>query len=125
MLIAEKFEQILLDFLKVHHPRKIKKVPQIVEEFKGNEVELLKALCLKYGKDFNAIPELKDVLDAERPPAIEENIEVEADEPVAQLEVSTEELVEEVATVENEEEESDELDDAEDTVVENKEKKDA
>ena len=57
MLIVEKFEQILLDFFKVHHPRKIKKVPQLVEEFKGKEVEMLKALCIKYRKDFSVIPE--------------------------------------------------------------------
>ena len=117
MLIAEKFEQILLDFLKVYHPRKIKKVPEIVEEFKGNEVELLKALCVKYGKDFSAIPELKDVVGNERPPVIEEKIEVEVEVPVAQLE----EASEEVTPTENEEEESDELDDAEDTVVDNSE----
>jgi hypothetical protein len=110
MLIAEKFEQILLDFLKVHHPRKIKKVPQIVEEFKGNEVELLKAMCIKYGKDFSTIPELKDFLGNEKPPVIEEKAEVE--EPIAQIE----QTLEETPT-----EESDELDDAEDTVIEDSE----
>ncbi len=124
MLIAEKFEQILLDFLKVHHPRKIKKVPQIVEEFKGNEVELLKALCIKYGKDFSAIPELKDVVGNEKPPVIEQNVEVEADEPVAQLEEASEEVTEEVASTESEEEENDELDELDD-VEETEENKEA
>ena len=90
MLIAEKFEQILLDFLKVHHPRKIKKVPKIVDEFKGNELELLKALCIKYGKNFSAIPELKDIIGAEIPLAIENDIE---DEDVAiKIEESIDEL---------------------------------
>lgn len=90
MLIAEKFEQILLDFLKVNHPRKIKKVPKIVDEFKGNELELLKALCVKYGKDFSAIPELKDAIGNEIPPAIENDLKDE--EVVIQIEESIDEL---------------------------------
>jgi len=89
MLIAEKFEQILLDFLKVYHPRKIKKVPKIVDEFKGNELELLKALCVKYGKDFSAIPELKDAIGNEILPVIENDIEDE--KVVIQIEESIDE----------------------------------
>ena len=89
MIIAEKFEQILLDFLKVNHPRKVKKVPQIVDEFKGNELELLKALCIKYGKDFSAIPELKDAIENEMPPVIENDTDNE--EVVVKIEESIDE----------------------------------
>lgn len=103
MIIVEKFEQILLDFLKANHPRKVNKVPGIVEEFRGNEVELLKALCYRYRKDYSAIPELKKLIDSGQVPTpVVKEITTEEAEPTAQLEESNEE-------------ESDELDDVEET----------
>lgn len=122
MIIVEKFEQILLDFFKTHHPRKVNKVPGIVEEFKGNEVALLKALCEKYKKDYAVIPELKEAIDSGNIPSpapaleetAEEPAESEAPEVIAQIEEPTEST-----------EESDELDELDDVVesTEEEEKK--
>ncbi len=104
MIIVEKFEQILLDFLKVNHPRKVKKVPEIVKEFRGNEVALLKALCDRYQKDYTVIPNLKESIDIAQAQnqLVNEGSSEEEVEPIAQLEKENDD-------------DSDELDDVEET----------
>lgn len=55
MGLVNNFEQILKDFFFVNHPRQIKKIPQIVKEFKGQEREVMLLLCEKYNVDKNTI----------------------------------------------------------------------
>jgi hypothetical protein len=88
MLIVENIEQLLKDFFALHHPRQVKKVADIAKEFKGKEIELLKAICAKYKKDYSVFPGLEDALSTPAPAPVVE-------EPVAQLEEAEEEVIEE------------------------------
>lgn len=90
MLIVENIEQLLKDFFALHHPRQVKKVSDIAKEFKGQEIELLKAICAKYKKDYSVFPGLEETLSTPAPtPVIEEPV---VEEPVAQLEEETVEV---------------------------------
>lgn len=78
MLIVENFEKLLTDFFALHHPRQVKKVSAIASEFKGKEIEVLKALCTKYKKSHNAIPGLVEAIEEQakaKNVVIEEKIE--------------------------------------------------
>lgn len=48
MISQQNFKQLLKDFFTVNHPRQIKKIDAIANEFKGQEVEVLQYLCKKY-----------------------------------------------------------------------------
>lgn len=48
MSFIDNFEQTLNDFFFRYHPRQIKKIPQIISEFKGKEKEVMLLLCKTY-----------------------------------------------------------------------------
>jgi len=114
MSVVENFEKLLTDFFSLYHPRQVKKVGLIVQEFKGQEVAVLKALCDKYKKSYKVVPGLEDALAApalapliEEPVAIEEANEELADD-LDELEASNEVIEEEVEEEEEEVEEEEE-----------------
>lgn len=55
MAFADNFEETLKDFFFKKHPRQMKKIPQIISEFKGQEREVMQLLCKKYKVDPNTI----------------------------------------------------------------------
>jgi hypothetical protein len=63
MSITENFEKLLKNFFSLYHPRQLKKVGRIVQEFKGQEIMLLKVLCDKYKKAYTIIPGLNEKLE--------------------------------------------------------------
>ena len=117
MSVAQNFEKLLNDFFALYHPRQVKKVGALVQEFKGQEVSVLKALCDKYKKAYSVVPGLVDALEvpapapvaeapaqiAEAPEAEEEVVEEEA--PAAEEEVTEEPVAEEVSEEEEEDKE--------------------
>ena len=48
MGFSDNFEKTLKDFFFAKHPRQIKKIPEIIREFKGSEQEVMLLLCEKY-----------------------------------------------------------------------------
>jgi len=121
MSVAQNFEKLLNDFFALYHPRQVKKVGALVQEFKGQEVSVLKALCDKYKKAYSVVPGLVDALEVPAPapvveapaqieeaPEVEETVE-EEEAPVAEEEneepVAEEASEEEVAEEEEEEKE--------------------
>ena len=98
MAVVENFEKLLTDFFSLYHPRQVAKVGAIVQEFKGQEVVALKALCNKYKKAYKVVPGLEEALAAPAPtPIIEEPVvqkpELSSDsEELANEEPSAEEL---------------------------------
>ena len=117
MSVAEKFEKLLNDFFALYHPRQVKKVGRIVQEFKGKELMLLKVLCDKYKKAYTVIPGLNEELqELYSDPPEEETKEIETteesivdesanDEEVAEEEEEEEEEEEQEVVTETEEEE--------------------
>ena len=112
MSVAQNFEKLLNDFFALYHPRQVKKVGALVQEFKGQEASLLKALCDKYKKAYKVIPGLVEALDApapvvEAPAQIEEASEVEEESNEEEVEATEteEESSEEVVAEETQEEE--------------------
>ena len=63
MSLAENFEELLKNFFSLYHPRQVKKVGRIVQEFRGQEIMLLKVLCDKYKKAYTIIPGLNEKLE--------------------------------------------------------------
>ena len=115
MSIAKNFEKLLRNFFALYHPRQVKKVGRIVQEFKGQELMLLKVLCDKYKKAYTVIPGLNEELqELYADPPEEETKEIETKEDSIVDETSNEEIVseeeeevkeEEVVTETEEEEE--------------------
>ena len=112
MSVAEKFEKLLNDFFSLYHPRQVKKVGRIVQEFKGQELMLLKVLCDRYKKAYTVIPGLNEELqELYSDPPEEETKEIEMTEDSIVEESSNEEVLEEeeeeevVTETEEEEEE--------------------
>jgi len=112
MSVAKKFEKLLNDFFALYHPRQVKKVGRIVQEFKGQELMLLKVLCDKYKKAYTVIPGLNEELQElysdspeEEAKGIETTEESIVDEPANEEEVAEEEEEQEVVTETEEEEE--------------------
>ena len=62
MSVAKNFEKLLKDFFALYHPRQVKKVGRMVQEFKGQELMLLKVLCDRYKKAYTVIPGLNEEL---------------------------------------------------------------
>jgi hypothetical protein len=58
MSFEKKFKKNLTEFFTLHHPRQVKKVDKIAEEFKGNEVEVFLHLCRKYKVAKSKVPGL-------------------------------------------------------------------
>lgn len=106
MSVAQNFEKLLTDFFALYHPRQVKKVGAIVQEFKGQEVSVLKSLCDKYKKSYNVIPGLAESLQAPAP-VVEAPAQIEAaEEPeLTEEAVSSEEVVEEEVETESTSEE--------------------
>ena len=89
MSVVRDFEKLLTNFFNLYHPRQVKKVGAIAQEFKGQEVAVLKLLCDKYKKAYKVVPGLVDAIEVYTPqptPIIE---------PVTQIEEVEEEVVEE------------------------------
>jgi hypothetical protein len=63
MSITENFEKLLKNFFLLYHPRQLKKVGIIVQEFRGQEIMLLKVLCDRYKKAYTIIPGLNEKLE--------------------------------------------------------------
>ncbi len=63
MSLTENFEELLKNFFSLYHPRQVKKVGRIVQEFKGQEIMLLKVLCDRYKKAYTVIPGLNEELE--------------------------------------------------------------
>ena len=63
MSLIENFEELLKNFFSLYHPRQVKKVGRIVQEFKGQEIMLLKVLCDRYKKAYTVIPGLNEELE--------------------------------------------------------------
>ncbi len=115
MSVAKNFEKLLRNFFALYHPRQVKKVGRIVQEFKGQELMLLKVLCDKYKKAYTVIPGLNEELqELYADPPEEETKEIETKEDSIVDETSNEEIVseeeeevkeEEVVTETEEEEE--------------------
>ncbi len=114
MSVAENFEKLLNDFFALYHPRQVKKVARIVQEFKGQEIMLLKVLCDRYKKAYTAIPGLNEELEElYADPPEEEVKEIESSEDSIVDESAEEEILEEeeeevVTETEEEEEEEEE-----------------
>lgn len=62
MINAQNFKKLLNDFFRVYHPRQVKKVDAIAQEFMGKEVEVLKHLCIRYKVSFTNVPGLEEAL---------------------------------------------------------------
>lgn len=79
MSVSNNFKSLLTDFFSLYHPRQVAKVDAIVEAFKGEEVEVLKSLCVKYKKPYSVIPGLTEALAAPATPApaLEETVDEE------------------------------------------------
>tara|TARA_Y100000589_G_scaffold307452_1_gene323141 strand:+ start:21 stop:407 length:387 start_codon:yes stop_codon:yes gene_type:complete len=125
MSLTENFEGLLKNFFSLYHPRQVKKVGRIVQEFKGQEIMLLKVLCDRYKKAYTVIPGLNEELEelyADPPEeeskeidttkdnvaeesAEEEIVFKEETEMEVQIEEGLEEEVEEEVVTETEEEE--------------------
>lgn len=107
MSVAEKFEKLLNDFFALYHPRQVKKVGRIVQEFKGQELMLLKVLCDKYKKAYTVIPGLNEELqELYSDPPEEETKEIETiEESIVDESANDEEVAEEEEEEEGEEEE--------------------
>jgi len=103
MSVAKNFEKLLNNFFAFYHPRQVKKVGRIVQEFKGQELMLLKVLCDRYKKAYTVIPGLNEELQ-----------ELYADPPEVEIELETthnniaEESTEEIIAEKEEEEEEEE-----------------
>lgn len=108
MAVVDNFEKLLTDFFSLYHPRQVAKVGAIAQEFKGQEILLLKTLCDRYKKPYKVIPGLEDALAAPAPaPVIEEPIALEEAE--EEVEETTEEVVAEDSTQEEETVEEEEV----------------
>ena len=113
MSVTKNFEKLLKNFFVFYHPRQVKKVGKIVQEFKGQEIMLLKVLCDKYKKAYTVIPGLNEELNElyADPPELETNDESLTDESTEEENQVTEEIVSEekeeevVSETEEEEEE--------------------
>ena len=117
MSVAKNFEQLLKDFFTLYHPRQTKKIKALVQEFKGQEVAILKALCEKYKKAYKVVPGLVEALNAYVPaPVVETQAQIEeapeSENKVIEEEVEATELVKE-STEEPEEEEEEEEEEVE------------
>lgn len=88
MSVVRDFEKLLANFFSLYHPRQSKKVEAIAQEFKGQEVAVLKSLCDRYKKAYKVIPGLVEALEVYTPPP------APIIEPVTQIEESEEEVVE-------------------------------
>lgn len=78
MSVVQNFEQLLKDFFTLYHPRQINKIGALVQEFEGQEVATLKALCDKYKKAYKVVPGLVEALNAYVPaPVIETQSQIE------------------------------------------------
>lgn len=114
MSISNNFKSLLTDFFSLYHPRQVKKVDLIAEEFQGQEVAVLKALCEKYKKPYSVIPGLKEALETPAPaPVIEENTtpeteNLETTSEASEIDPEKEEDVEVDSEASNEEEEQEE-----------------
>ncbi len=98
MSVAKNFEQLLKDFFTLYHPRQIKKIGAIVQEFEGQEVATLKALCDKYKKAYKVVPGLVEALNAYAPtPVVETQVQIEE-------EIESEEVEEEIEITQSEKE---------------------
>tara|TARA_B100000767_G_C19474528_1_gene413561 strand:+ start:103 stop:405 length:303 start_codon:yes stop_codon:yes gene_type:complete len=78
MSVVQNFEQLLKDFFTLYHPRQINKIGALVQEFEGQEVATLKALCDKYKKAYKVVPGLVEALNAYVPaPVVETQAQIE------------------------------------------------
>ena len=78
MSVVQNFEQLLKDFFTLYHPRQINKIGALVQEFEGQEVATLKALCDKYKKAYKVVPGLVEALNAYVPaPVIQTQSQIE------------------------------------------------
>lgn len=109
MGFSDNFEKTLKDFFFAKHPRQIKKIPEIMTEFKGQEREVMLHLCDKYKVNPNTIDGLSN--SAPPAPVMEEVVEVieKNEEPVVTEAAPTEDAVQEESIEEdNSEDESEE-----------------
>ncbi|MFT6746174.1 MAG: hypothetical protein ACJAZ2_000512 [Glaciecola sp.] len=60
MGFTDNFEKTLKDFFFAKHPRQIKKIPEIMTEFKGQERAVMLHLCKKYKVNPNTIDGLSN-----------------------------------------------------------------
>lgn len=91
MSFIDNFEQTLNDFFFRYHPRQIKKIPQIISEFKGKEKEVMLLLC----KTYKVSPDSIEGLNAYNPnPVVAPVVDDKAIEEVPASESSDEETAE-------------------------------
>ena len=117
MSVAKDFEKLLKSFFEFYHPRQVTKVGRIVQEFKGQEILLLKVLCDKYKKAYTVVPGLNEELkelyaDAPELESINEDskdkLTEEENQEAEQIVALEEEKIEEVVVVPETEEEEEE-----------------
>ena len=116
MSVVRDFEKLLTDFFSLYHPRQVKKVGAIAQEFKGQEVAVLKLLCDKYKKAYKVVPGLVDAIEVHTPAPV---VEV-----TAKTEETEEELIQEPVeeyTEEVEEEDTNEIAEDDELTVEEEE----
>lgn len=102
MAFENNFKQLLTDFFSLYHPRQVKKVDKIAEEFKGNEVEVFNHLCAKYRVSKSKVPGLIEAEEAKKlqaqatpEPVVEEVQEEEAEQESEENDSEEEENTEE------------------------------
>lgn len=78
MSVVNNFEKLLTDFFSLYHPRQVKKVGKMVQEFKGQEAVVLKLLCDRYKKAYKVVPGLIEALEeASKTPVAPSPIEID------------------------------------------------
>lgn len=126
MSVVENFEKLLTDFFSIYHPRQVKKVGAIAQEFKGQEVVVLKSLCDKYKKAYKVVPGLVEALEVPAPAPIVEaapQIEESTEDAASDEESSEEETSKEVVAEETQVDEVSNDDSEEEVVKEEEEEK--
>jgi hypothetical protein len=101
MGFLDNFEKSLNDFFFAKHPRQIKKIPEIMKEFKGRERDVMLHLCKKYKVNPDTIDGLSDSV---APAAVVEEVAVEMLEPTIEETEASAEVNEDDSENENTEE---------------------
>ena len=96
MSVVGDFEKLLTNFFSLYHPRQVKKVGAIAQEFKGQEVAVLKLLCDRYKKSYKVVPGLVDAIEVYTPDPIVEATTITEKTEEELIQAPVEEYTEEV-----------------------------
>lgn len=97
--ISAHFEEVLTFFFKTYKPQYLDKVPEFLEEFKGQELKCIQLLCSRYFVDFERFVSKTKVslnLDPEKIAEIEASYASSSNEEVTSEEENTEKAEEHV-----------------------------